>query len=271
MSMLKGTSPREGGRAHLALIRDRGARPPDLVRLLPPGAVGMDAIGELAAALKAHLTAGTISTQAAEAMLVESYMAATPALCRLVRVAARGLDASSAEDVVQEVATRLSRIFALWEGRGRFSSYLHTTLKRDALRALGRTDEPWTDERAEAAVFDEVEGPTLELCASVRVRALRRFAWFCFGSPDNSRRLQYDKAAIDFLALSARLEARPFQDLVHWNQPRMGQWGEGAGEPDRKWWRGRAMMGQQRLRDALQDPTLAPWFERLLRELGGGL
>lgn len=265
-------------RSRLESVRPPAARPSSAAApsasvrrqvegLLPPQRRGMHALGELAQLLKRLEAEGVATPQDAEACLLESYFGSVDVLVNLARGAARGLSVDAAQDVVQRVGIRLHKVYETWKGQGRFEQYLSKTITHEALLVLRgeeRVVPLWAEPSTRAADdADEREKPSTEL------QALRRFTWYLYGSPDNPKRFAHDKAFIDFLAFAARLEARPFQELVRANQPRPGEWGPGEGERDNKWWRGRAQQGQQAVQDALGRREYKKAYERILAALGG--
>lgn len=233
--------------------------------LLPPRHVGLDALSQLAERLRALEHEGRANREEAHQLLLESCFAALPSLQRLVRSHADGLSEEVAEEVVAELSTRLDALYANWTGTGSFRAYLTRILVREAWSTstrerAHRVQEPQEDTFAEEG---EQEAPL----SSIQMQALRRFAWYLYGSPDNPDRVRSDKALVDFMAYCARLEGRPFADLVRDLQPRPGSWDQGRGELDCKWWRGRAQMAQARIRKALQQPRYRTAYERIVAEL----
>ncbi len=240
----------------------------ELAELLPPHAVGLPALDALAARLKQVLAARPQPATLTSELLASSLMSAWDVLVRRARREAR-LNQEQAEEVVAGLASRLSSLFATWRGEGTLSAYLIVILGRDA-RALQERER-----RVEAAVeVEEAASPEAELLGGLsremQSQALLRFAWFLYGSPDNPARLQYDRALADFLALSAQLAGRSYDELVLLYQPRPGSWGLGAGEADRKWWRGRACLARRRLFEALEEPANQRVFERIVAEINAG-
>jgi hypothetical protein len=72
---------------------------------------------------------------------------------------------------------------------------------------------------------------------------------------------------VEFTALSCGLEGRPYAELVFWNQPRTGDWSQGSGEGDEKWWRNRATYARGKFKCALQTPEGESAFQKILEEL----
>lgn len=236
------------------------------VSLLPPRVRGVQPLSELAGRLRADERDSGLAHSDALVLLAEAYVGAWPSLIRRALTAARGLSAEGAEDVVANLTERLDRLYSGWREEGSFAAYLDRTLQREALSVVkreGRGDVELLEDDGAALQAEALSPEQIEL----QNRALLRFAWFLYGSPDNPRRLQHDKAMVDFLAISSRLTGRPYAELVSLYQPRPGSWDLGRGEADRKWWRGRATLAQRQLSQALEDPALRAVYERILTEL----
>jgi len=236
--------------------------------LLPPRAAGPGALSELASHLKELCPSGEEFATEGRELLAEGLFGASDELIRRLRQDARGLSEEGAEEVLSGLALRLDRLFHAWRRDCAFFKYLQLIGVRDAWAMLKREQrEQATLDEPIAPEVDEQDSPLRAFSAKLQVQALLRFAWYLWGSPDNPQRLQYDKAMVDFLALSTRLSGGSFDELVARYQPRPGSWGPGLGEPDRKWWRGRASMAQRRLQDALEDARTRQVYDRILADL----
>ncbi len=268
-------SEREAGAGSQPL--GRAALRRRLESVLPAGARGWHALSATARALDRVEAETAVDPEARREVLTEAYGAAWEAILLRLRRDFGGLPEEDLEEIIQVVWLEIDGIYRRCEDRGRFSGYLWTTLRRRALRRVeAREREREVTEEREA--IEEREAPGRGAARQQRAleaQALRRYAWFHWGSQDNplsrSRRSwshrQGRAAMVEFAALSCGLEGRPYGELVFWNQPRTGAWGQGEGEGDEKWWRNRATYARGKLKRSLQTPEGRASYERILEQL----
>lgn len=231
---------------------------------LPPRRVGVNALSDLAADLRALAVEQDLAPGAAGHVLAISYGGAIPFLCRVAQTTVDRLPEQDAEDIVMSVGVRLESLFQSWKGERSFAAYLHTILRNEGLRAIRRMDRQSDGGDIPAPARAEEEPAS----ASMKLLANRRFLWFIYASPDNKKCISYTHALADFEAFSSRLEGRTYADLARFNQPRPREWGTEE-NGDTQWWRNRAKEGHRHLKEKLERPKYKAFFEFIYREIGG--
>lgn len=241
-------------------------------RWLPPASRGIDAVGHLAQLLKGARRDDQISLNDACALLAEGLDGARRQLIRLIqtdrereggRVAEEDI-----EDALSDVLVALPRLFDRWGGES-FVRYFAAAVKnklvdqfRKQHREILMSDEEFEGVSVTVPASDENRDDIWE-----DIQVANRFVWYVYGSPDNPKRIDGPKGVVDMMALKARLERRPASELVLNCQPRVGDWGPGQGEPDERWWRGRAQEAKKKVILLLQQPEFRAQFEHIRRSI----
>jgi len=209
-----------------------------------------------------------VSPEARKLVLTEAYGGAWDALLLRLRREFGGASEEDLEEVIQTVWLQIDDLYQKCRDRTRFSGFLWTTLRR---RALARLPDP----EQTALVEQPAPQQSDQARRAAAAQALRRFAWFTWGSQDNPlaasekawSHKQGRAAMVEFAAISCGLECRPYGELVYWNQPRSGDWSQGDGEGDEKWWRNRATYARGKFKRALQTEQGEVIYQTILERI----
>jgi len=246
--------------------------------LLPPNDSGYRAFLEVVMRLDALEQEVGVAPRALEEALARSAMAAREAMALHARDAVPAASVQDAEDAVIELIGRVGGLYRGCRDRRAFSAYFKVSLQRQVKRIYWRRN--LADLPPEG---DDAAPPPPEEDLELTARALRRFVWYLWGSPDHPESesrsrlsLKKARARVSYLvSVAASFECRPFAGVVYWNQPRAGDWGAGeerAGavrHKDEGWWRSRATYARGKVKAALQTRDGAAAFERILAGLRG--
>jgi len=210
-----------------------------------------------------------VDAGARRSVLTEVYGGAWDAVLLRLRREFGSAPEEDLEEVIQTVWLQIDELYLKCRDRSRFSGFLWTTLRRRALARLPDRETQALDESAPAPRESD------QARRAAAAQALRRFAWFTWGSQDNplaaSRQAWSHKqgraAMVEFSAIACGLECRPYGELVYWNQPRSGDWGQGDGEGDEKWWRNRATYARGKFKRALQTDEGTEIYQGILERI----